>query len=153
MGGILHSLSRVVREVLSENRFSVSAPRTTRAIFSRLTLCFFGLAFCVFTWGLQYKISLYDLPQAVSREMPKAKLLSKNEQRAVSESPLLSDSRVPRKVVRAVLVSVFLPLLVAFHLLLLFRQVRKGPDTEGSERACVRASLTAFFFRPPPILA
>jgi hypothetical protein len=38
------------------------------------------LGTCVFAWGLKYKLSLYDPPQAVSRHMPAAKLLAGKEQ-------------------------------------------------------------------------
>ena len=35
---------------------------------------------CVFTWGLQYKLSLYYPPHSSFHQVPEAKLLSKNEQ-------------------------------------------------------------------------
>ena len=131
----------------------MSARSTTRDIFSRFTLCFFGLAFCVFTWGLQYKLSLYDPPKAVSHEIPKAKLLSKEEQRTTTESPLVKDHRVPGMDLTAVLISVFLPLFLALHLLRLSTTVKRRRDREALRYPIVRASLTAFFFRPPPIPA
>lgn len=42
----------------------------------------FGLAllgFCVFAWGLRYKLSLYDPPHSIASHMPEAKLLSGRE--------------------------------------------------------------------------
>jgi len=41
------------------------------------------LASCVFAWGLKYKLSLYDPPQAVSHHMAAAKLLSGKERNAI----------------------------------------------------------------------
>lgn len=37
------------------------------------------LGFCVFGWGLRYKLSLYDPPHSVDRRMPEAKLLTGKE--------------------------------------------------------------------------
>ncbi len=37
------------------------------------------LGFCVFGWGLRYKLSLYDPPHSVNHRMPAAKLLCSKE--------------------------------------------------------------------------
>ena len=58
---------------------AVVSLKTHRVSFGRLSLTFLSLALCVFAWGLQYKLSLYDPPQAASHQVPQAKLLSKNE--------------------------------------------------------------------------
>ena len=42
------------------------------------------LGFCVFAWGLRYKLSLYDPPHSVSRHMPEAKLVAGKERLPVS---------------------------------------------------------------------
>ena len=41
------------------------------------------LGFCVFAWGLRYKLSLYDPPHSVSRHMPEAKLVAGKERSPV----------------------------------------------------------------------
>ncbi|HKR25792.1 MAG TPA: hypothetical protein VJS11_00010 [Acidobacteriaceae bacterium] len=41
------------------------------------------LGFCVFAWGLRYKLSLYDPPHSVTRHMPEAKLVAGKERTAV----------------------------------------------------------------------
>src|ERR1022692_1459259 len=71
-----------------------------------------GLAFCLFTWGLQYKLSLYDPPEAASHHVPTAKLLSKNEQSSSTESPLVVRTRTSTKIIYTA------PSFVAFILLL-----------------------------------
>ena len=83
--------------------------------FSRMgTPACIGLAFCLFTWGLQYKLSLYDPPEAASHHVPTAKLLSKNEQSSSTESPLVVRTRTSTKVIYIV------PTVVVFFLLLAF---------------------------------
>jgi hypothetical protein len=124
------------------------------AFFPTITLFFLGLAFCIFAWGMQYKLSLYDPPQAASHEMPKAKLLSKNERATVTENPLLKSGPVSGKTIQAVLVSVFLPLLLALTVFSPRAPINKEDwDSEQPWRLRIRASLNAFFFRPPPVLA
>lgn len=50
------------------------------------------LGLCVFAWGLQYKLSLYDAPQAPTFKVPMASLLSRNEWRP---APGLADTQAP----------------------------------------------------------
>jgi hypothetical protein len=116
-------------------------------------LGFIALAVAVFIWGLGYKLSLYDPPQAKSHQIPQAKLLSKNEQAIAVQSPLLKNAKDPSTPVPRVLPGITLLLAVAFRLLRLpfFRLC-------GLKTAVVRvrrdfAALTSFFFRPPPSLA
>jgi hypothetical protein len=130
----------------------VTASRPRWAVFYRFVLPFLGLAFCVFTWGLQYKLSLYDPPQAASHEIPKAKLLSRNEQRAATESPLLSKNSTSDKAARVLLFSLIFSFLLALNLQYRPLLVRKDQDQHEPWRLRGRASLTAFFFRPPPAL-
>jgi hypothetical protein len=116
-------------------------------------LGFIALALAVFIWGLGYKLSLYDPPQAKSHQIPQAKLLSKNEQSIAVQSPLLKNANDPSTAIPRVLPGITLLLAVAFCLLRLpFFRLR------GLKTAVVRArrdfaALTSFFFRPPPSLA
>jgi hypothetical protein len=126
---------------------------TNRRTLLWFTLPFVGLALSVFTWGLQYKLSLYDPPDGASHGMPQAKLLSEAERVRVSESPLLRDTRASAKVMCAVVVSAcFFCLLAASPL----KEHASGQRRREANRPWYlgrRAGLNAFFFRPPPTLA
>lgn len=90
--------------------------RTSSRPISRVgALAFVGLAFCVFMWGLQYKLSLYDSPGAASHQIPRAKLLSKNEQSGSTESPLVVRARTSTRTIYTV------PTVYTFILLLVLR--------------------------------
>lgn len=113
------------------------------------TFLFVTLIFAVFTWGLQYKLSLYDSPQSILREIPEAKLLS-NQERIGYTLPeaVVSASAVPPS-------SHFLLLIFPAQLspnlqrIELWGSIPSGPAPRSGIRA---ASLTPFFFRPPPSL-
>ena len=64
---------------------STSAP-TSRGL-RVLGLALVLLGFCVFAWGLRYKLSLYQPPR-VTHSMPEAKLLSSRERTQVSSLDL-----------------------------------------------------------------
>jgi hypothetical protein len=113
---------------------------------------FLGLSVCVFTWGLQYKLSLYDPPQAASRQIPHAKLLSKNEQSGTTESPLVVRTKTSTRVSYTVPSAVFFVLLLALSVL--------NPQASGQREQRMshvwhlhRGLFDIFFVRPPPILA
>jgi hypothetical protein len=118
-----------------------------------LWLGFVALALAVFTWGLGYKLSLYDPPQARSHDIPQAKLLSKNEQAITVESPLLEDahdrsaalSQVLAKVEMLLIAAIALPAIPAFRRCV-FEMAAPRPLRH-------LAALPCFFFRPPPFLA
>src|ERR1022692_3356412 len=90
---------------------------TNRSISRIGALAFLGLAFCVFTWGLKYKLSLYDPPEAASHHIPKAKLLSKNEQSSSTESPLVVRTRTSTRAIYTVPTFVFFILLLTVSVL------------------------------------
>ena len=125
--------------------------RTSRPKLSSFTFVFVGLALAVFTWGLQYKLSLYDPPQSASHRMVEAKLLSKNEQATTNDGLLAGNFKAPAGKWSASGYPVFvLPLLV----LASFRKPsapHEGFDVERPWRIRCRASLDPFFFRPPPV--
>jgi hypothetical protein len=131
---------------------------TNRLDVSRWTLFFLGLALSVFTWGLQYKLSLYDPPQASSHQMPAAKLLSRDEQALATNSSLISAIKFYgiKFCVRAA--STIFPLFalcfsLLWHLLYAPGSIRRQLAADPARRLRSYASLTAFFFRPPPVLA
>jgi hypothetical protein len=113
------------------------------------------LALSVFAWGLQYKLSLYDPPQALSHTMPSAKLLSKDEQAIPSDSPLVNRGQDNAQSMHSLLSVISLGVLAVWFFLAregelllaagaMLRLVNK-PLCSQLDR-----SLTAFFFRPPP---
>ena len=115
-------------------------------------LAFLGLAVCVFTWGLQYKLSLYDPPQAASHLIPQAKLLSKNELTGTTESPLVIRTKTSTRVIYTV------PTTVYFVLLLSLIGLKPQASSQWEARASDSWRLSSglfhiFFVRPPPILA
>jgi len=128
-------------------------PRRIKSVFcSRFTLYFLGLAFCVFTWGLQYKLSLYDPPKAVSHEMPQAKLLSKDQQSHVSESPLVKGMSVPDKTSQLAFFTLLFTLLLVSVVSVQPKQAARLADRNEPVRPPSLANLHSLFFRPPPIL-
>jgi uncharacterized integral membrane protein len=115
-------------------------------------LAFLGLAFCVFAWGLQYKLSLYDPPQTASHQIPKAKLLSRDEQSSTAEHPLVIRTRTSTSVIYTAPTAVFLILLLAISPLNppVSRRVEKRANRLLHLH---RAILNTLFVRPPPVLA
>jgi hypothetical protein len=129
----------------------VSFSHKNRPDLSRFTFVFLGLAISVFTWGLQYKLSLYDPPQSTSHEIPEAKLLSKNEQTTVGEGLFIGTAVWP------LIAQVSLLGLLGFALLGLDLPGTQTFSYRGREakrpwRFSCRSGLNAFFFRPPPSL-
>jgi hypothetical protein len=111
------------------------------------------LSLLVFAWGLGYKLSLYDPPQAVSHKIPQAKLLSKNEKTVAALSPLLSDTEASRAQIQAVLCSVLLLFIAAYRLSNPKPVVPLEFDVMSLRRSRLCFGLTFFFVLPPPILA
>src|ERR1035437_4967809 len=114
------------------------------------SLAFLGLAFCVFAWGLQYKLSLYDPPQTASHQIPKAKLLSRDDQSSTAESPLVIRTKTSTRVIYTVSTAVFLILLLAHSVL--------NAPASGQREQCAsrswhlrRATLRTVIVRPPPV--
>jgi hypothetical protein len=115
-------------------------------------LAFIGLAFCVFMWGLQYKLSLYEPPEAASHHIPKAKLVSENEQSSSTESPLIVRTTTTTRVIFAVPTAVFFILLLIPSVL---NPQLSGQREQRASRSRLprRPHLRTYFVRPPPVLA
>jgi hypothetical protein len=122
---------------------------TFRPHLCRLSFVFIGLAISVFTWGLQYKLSLYYPKHSTYHQLPEAKLLSKNEQPAATPGLLLTSTKAPQDIVRGgfFALTVFVWVL---GLLPLSGAAQTGPERTRPWLQSLSASLTAFFFRPPP---
>jgi len=115
-------------------------------------LAFLGLTFCVFAWGLEYKLSLYDPPQTDSHQIPKAKLLSRDEQSSTANSPLVVRTKTSTKIIYTAPATVFLILLLAAGLL--NPAASKRVEQLGHKLLNLhRAILNTLFVRPPPVLA
>ena len=100
------------------------------------SLASLGLAVCVFAWGLQYKLSLYDPPQAASHRIPQAKLLSRNERSGIAESPLVARTKTSTRVSYTVPTAVFFFLLLALSIL--------NPQASGPRRNNARVVSGVF---------
>ena len=106
----------------------------------------------MFAWGLQYKISLYYPPHSIHHQIAVAKLLSKNEQAAPTEDSLLASPKAQSVIVGAELGSLAFFVWV-LRIVSCSAVTRSGRELKRPWRACARTCLSAFFFRPPPILA
>lgn len=122
----------------------------TRSHWSVLGFCLVTLAVAVFVWGLSYKLSLYDPPQASSHRMVAAKLLSNRERPATAkvefQDALNASSLTASQVAVSTLLALFLPLLLvdqARHSWTMFRVAN------SRKRPCF-ADIPHHFFRPPP---
>jgi len=133
-----HEVSNPATEVCRENycpqaciKVPVSMHRWSKnPPFGRMgTLACVALAFCLFAWGLQYKLSLYDPPQAASHHVPKAKLLSKNEQSSSTGSPLVVRTKTSTKVIYTI------PAVVVFILLLVLSVSNPPISGQREQRA------------------
>ena len=138
--------------VPAKNYMAVSG--SIRPRLSRLTFVFVGLVISVFTWGLQYKLSLYNPALSASHQIPEAKLLSKNERVLAADSPLITSASAPRGMTDVW----FFPasLLLWVPVLLLVLESGASAREEKREKpwlVFLRATLGALFFRPPPIAA
>jgi hypothetical protein len=129
----------------------MTLPNPVRPRLSRFTFVFFGLAVSVFTWGLQYKLSLYYPPHSTFHQIPEAKLLSRNEQSTPTQASLLSSAKFLGDATQSGLV-----ILTLFAWIVLLRPIRARHTEQELVRpwlVSLSARLNAFFFRPPPDFA
>jgi hypothetical protein len=125
----------------------VKLMRTKRLQISRWSFAFLGLALAVFTWGLQYKLSLYAPPRAASHRMAKAKLIFKDESAQLIERVSLPDDEAPPQSFHSGEEVVLLPMPdVAIRLESRAIECGQRPARSGS----LWASSSIVFFRPPP---
>ncbi len=132
-------------------RASVKPCWTSRSKFSCYTFAFLALAVLVFTWGLQYKLSLYAGPDSTVHHMVKAKLLSNDKKNEAPDGVILSGPLDARASHEFVFPSVLTSLFVLNLFEALFGSLWQVQTLEPSSRTPFAAGLNAFFFRPPPI--
>ena len=116
------------------------------------TMFFVGVALSVFLWGLRYKVSLYDPPQASSHQMPAAKLLTGKKQIVTKGSVLIQASEEGRTAIMTWLASFSVFFALTFDLAARLRFIPLRRAAEPLLRLRLDASLSSHFFRPPPIL-
>lgn len=140
------SISRVShRSIVDEIMFMDSVEKRHRR--TQLTTIVM-LLLALFSWGVQYKLSLYGDP-AKSIGMPQAKLLSQKERPILLDRAGPEDSRLPDQPL--------LPFVYAFLASFAFLGLIGAPGTIVPRRTqeaagCdQRPSLSFFFFRPPPV--
>jgi hypothetical protein len=119
-----------------------------RRQWSVLGFSLIALALAVFVWGLSYKLSLYDPPQASSHHMVAAKLLSNRERLTTAKIELQGASNAASLLAVCALLPLFVPLLLVGKAqpswtLLRIANSRKRPGF---------ADVPQYFFRPPPSL-
>lgn len=122
-------------------------PNTSRRPSRLLNLVMLLLAFAIFSWGVQYKLSLYDPPAKTSTRMAEAKLLSQKERTSVpnvSESALDHAAQPHLPVVFAYLATAIILALDLF----VAHESRSNVWARG--RLPKQPNQSFFFFRPPP---
>jgi hypothetical protein len=123
-----------------------------RALTRMGTLASLGLALCVFTWGLQYKLSLYDPPQAPSHQIPTAKLLSKDEQSEKSDSLPTAGRGASARLMHTAASAVFFIFLPAVFFASPAAPPQREQQAKRPWRVLCRAFVNNRFDRPPPAL-
>jgi hypothetical protein len=116
------------------------------------TFMVWGLAFAVVVWGVQYKLSLYDPPQAPSHQIPPAKLLDKDQQANASYSPTVSRTNPSARAMPTAHAAMFIFFLLAVSLLTAPASGLREQKVSRSWRLRRNAFLSALFVRPPPVL-
>jgi hypothetical protein len=105
------------------------------------------LGVCVFSWGLKYKLSLYDPPHAVSHHMAAARLLSGKERNALPLSAVrLRANAVVPPLLRTLVLAFFAWAALQLQARISSRMGR--PLTFRAVPACARSAL--YFVRPRP---
>jgi hypothetical protein len=109
------------------------------------------LVIAVFSWGVQYKVSLYDIPAKKSGAVPQAKLLSQKERPLTLRESASNDLAKPALHIPFLFVAL-IGCLATFSFVLALRKLssREALPADPSDR---QPHLNFFFFRPPPSLA
>ncbi len=110
-----------------------------------------GLACCVFGWGLQYKLSLYNPPPPNSHRLPTGKLISGDEQSSTPEGLLATRIKPVAEPAFLVPTIGFLVSFLAVGLLAPAASCQRERDARRA-RHLGRSILPIFFVRPPPAL-
>jgi hypothetical protein len=110
-------------------------------------LAFVGLTLAVFTWGLQYKLSLYESPHAASRHMPAAKLLTGEERSTI---PATNIDRVSSPASTVAIKTLTLAFFALLGVNLIPRRTGRAPGFVTVRTTSGRTTIATLFTRPPP---
>ena len=105
------------------------------------------LAFAVFSWGVQYKLSLYDPPAKASAHMAEAKLLSNKERPSLSNATELAVASVAQPILTVVFAYLIGAMFVGLDP---FGSMCTQSDVRDSAQIPKQPRQSFFFFRPPP---
>lgn len=125
---------------------SMNAEHTSRRGSQWMIVTIAMLALAVFSWGVRYKVSLYN----PATHMSAAKLLSQRERPATFESAKLAAEPVVHPEVR-VLFAVAMGIMLAA--LWSLKPTFLPKSVEHLAQLPKQPSQTFFFFRPPPVLS
>lgn len=122
-------------------------------LFRYLRVLWIVLAFSVFIWGLQYRLSFYSAHSAFSSRIPINKIFSQDDHPAADETAYSAEAPDDPGLLQAGLVLGILATLAAFRnrqltaTLTQTRNVLKFCDHQAS---FLRWSVSSFFRPPPP---
>ena len=105
------------------------------------------LGFCVFGWGLRYKLSLYYPPNSIQHRMAEAKLLSGNERAALVAVDLRRMAAPARPLPLTTFAVAFLLVLITRPWVSPFLRRPAFDSSSGSPQFVPRLSSS---IRPPP---
>jgi hypothetical protein len=120
-----------------------------RRTFTLKTLATLFLAVAVFGWGLQYKVSLYDLPGSHLNSVSHAKLLSEKE-RPASTFDLASSGLASLQPQSSFLLPTFFLASMMIGLSSAKSPWTRVVSNHGKSRQHRFSASTFFSFRPPP---
>lgn len=123
-------------------------PPTTRRIPLWFSLAFVLLAVSIFSWGLGYKLSLYNVTPSSFHRVPSAKLLAGDEQNTSDQTILSGNLRALPFARIEFAVFLLLPFVVFAATVAGIRQWELHAAESLLGR--YRSALDSFSFRPPP---
>jgi len=122
------------------------SPLSTRRIRALNVMGVLFLAVAVFTWGLQYKMSLYNTSSGLTASVPHAKLLSQKER---PESNVASIRLNSTQDLLPYAIFLFAWIVCSLVVAVTIRTRSLSLDKGSRQRF---AALDFFSFRPPPVL-
>ena len=103
------------------------------------------VVFAVFSWGVQYKLSLYDQPAKTVAASPQAKLLSQKERPIAVHEAVTGNPSRPAQPVTLIGLIAATAIVSAIGKLI-------STDTSNFVPSKSRPHLSYFSFRPPPFV-